>query len=166
MDRRCFLLTSLAGALGAPLAAEAQQARVRRVGVLGTSPPPELASTTAKKALEQGLRELAGRPAFDDRERRGEPVHGEVLMITILFHMMAKAGREEECAAVAKDKGRPRERGTGAVAGRRGPQRSRRSAAGSVWAAGRSGALPGDVPSTPPAEGSPCHVREDERCPL
>jgi hypothetical protein len=36
MDRRRFLLTSLAGALAAPLAAEAQQAeRVYRVGYLG-----------------------------------------------------------------------------------------------------------------------------------
>ena len=66
MDRRRFLLTSLAGALGAPLAAEAQQARVRRVGVLGASPPPpDLASTTAKNALEQGLRELGWTPGVD-----------------------------------------------------------------------------------------------------
>jgi putative tryptophan/tyrosine transport system substrate-binding protein len=40
MDRRRFLLTSLAGALGAPLAVEAQQAgRVWRIGFLGSGAP-------------------------------------------------------------------------------------------------------------------------------
>ena len=39
MNRRRFLLTSLAGALAAPLAAEAQQAgKIARVGVLGGAP--------------------------------------------------------------------------------------------------------------------------------
>jgi len=38
MDRRRFLLTSLAGALAAPLAAEAQQAaKIARVGFLATN---------------------------------------------------------------------------------------------------------------------------------
>ena len=38
MDRRRFLLTSLAGAFAAPLAAEAQQVgKVYRVGILGES---------------------------------------------------------------------------------------------------------------------------------
>src|SRR5262245_32467752 len=38
MNRRRFLLASLAGALGGPLAAEAQPAdQVRRIGVLGQS---------------------------------------------------------------------------------------------------------------------------------
>jgi hypothetical protein len=34
MDRRRFLLTSLAGAVGAPLAAGAQQGKAYRIGVL------------------------------------------------------------------------------------------------------------------------------------
>ena len=41
MDRRRFLLTSLAGAVAAPLAAEAQQAgKVYRIGVLSLDSPP------------------------------------------------------------------------------------------------------------------------------
>ena len=53
MDRRRFLLTSLAGTLGRPLIAEAQQAgKVYRIGVLGNenNPPWE--------AFRQGLRDL------------------------------------------------------------------------------------------------------------
>ena len=43
MDRRHFLLTSLAGALATPLASEAQQAgKVYRVGVLWLNSPPSL----------------------------------------------------------------------------------------------------------------------------
>jgi hypothetical protein len=39
MDRRRFLLTSLAGALAAPLVAEAQQAaKIARIGWLGDKP--------------------------------------------------------------------------------------------------------------------------------
>jgi hypothetical protein len=38
MDRRRFLLTSLAGALAAPLSAEAQQGKISRIGFLGPSP--------------------------------------------------------------------------------------------------------------------------------
>jgi hypothetical protein len=43
MDRRRFLLTSLAGVIGAPVGGSAQGAdRVRRVGLLlGFRPPPE-----------------------------------------------------------------------------------------------------------------------------
>ena len=53
MDRRRFLLTSLAGALAAPLAAEAQQAgKVLRIGFLGTYAGPSL------DAFRQVLREL------------------------------------------------------------------------------------------------------------
>ena len=56
MDRRRFLLTSLAGALAAPLAAEPQQAgKVYRVGFLaGISPT----TTRLAEAFKQGLHEL------------------------------------------------------------------------------------------------------------
>jgi putative ABC transport system substrate-binding protein len=55
VDRRRFLLTSLAGAVAAPLAAEAQQAeRVYRLAVLNPVP----GRTHITKALEEGLREL------------------------------------------------------------------------------------------------------------
>jgi putative ABC transport system substrate-binding protein len=55
MDRRGFLLTSLAGALAAPLAAEAQQASKRyRIGFLRSGPPPE----TFIQGFRQGLREV------------------------------------------------------------------------------------------------------------
>lgn len=41
MDRRTFLLTSLAGALTAPTAAEAQQAeRIYRIGIIANRPAP------------------------------------------------------------------------------------------------------------------------------
>jgi putative ABC transport system substrate-binding protein len=55
MDRRRFLLTSLAGALAAPLGAGAQQAgKVYRIGVLSPdSPPPGLF-----EAFQERLREL------------------------------------------------------------------------------------------------------------
>ena len=53
MDRRCFLLTSLAGALAAPLAAGAQQAgRVYRIGILGNE------NTPPWEGLRRGLRDL------------------------------------------------------------------------------------------------------------
>jgi ABC-type uncharacterized transport system substrate-binding protein len=54
MDRRRFLLTSLAGSLAAPLIAEAQQAgRVYRVGAMALEATPELVEAT-----RQGLRDL------------------------------------------------------------------------------------------------------------
>jgi putative ABC transport system substrate-binding protein len=54
MDRRRFLLTSLAGAVAAPLAAEAQQAaKVARIGYLSTNPTPHF-----QEAFRQGLRDL------------------------------------------------------------------------------------------------------------
>jgi ABC transporter substrate binding protein len=53
MDRRRFLLTSLAGAFAAPLAAGAQQrTRIHRIGVLSTADGPEW------EAFRLGLREL------------------------------------------------------------------------------------------------------------
>jgi putative ABC transport system substrate-binding protein len=54
LDRRRFLLTSLAGVLAAPLAAEAQPAgRVYRLGILASTPTPHL-----QEAFRQGLRDL------------------------------------------------------------------------------------------------------------
>jgi hypothetical protein len=57
MDRRRFLLTSLAGALGAPLAAEAQQASgTPRIGHMSfnlTAGDPR-----SRQAFFQGLRDL------------------------------------------------------------------------------------------------------------
>jgi hypothetical protein len=41
VDRRRFLLTALAGALGTPLAVGAQPARKVRIGVLSTADGPE-----------------------------------------------------------------------------------------------------------------------------
>jgi len=64
MDRRRFLLTSVAGALAAPLAAEAQQAvKVYRVGLIFPSPPvSEMAGpepvNVAARAFVRGLRTL------------------------------------------------------------------------------------------------------------
>ena len=56
MDRRRFLLTSLAGALAAPLAAEAQPAgKVPRIAFLTTTSP---GSSPTTDAFQQGLREL------------------------------------------------------------------------------------------------------------
>jgi ABC-type uncharacterized transport system substrate-binding protein len=55
MDRRRFLLTSLAGALGAAHAVEAQQVgKVYRVGVLH----PGTSQTSSTEAFRQGLRDL------------------------------------------------------------------------------------------------------------
>jgi hypothetical protein len=53
MDRRSFLVTSLAGVIAAPLGAEAQrEEKAWQVGVLGNSPSPHLDA-----AFRQGLRE-------------------------------------------------------------------------------------------------------------
>ena len=53
MDRRRFLLTSLAGALAAPLATEAQQAaKVARIGYLSAD---RAASTRLNEAFRRGL---------------------------------------------------------------------------------------------------------------
>jgi putative ABC transport system substrate-binding protein len=57
MDRRRFLLTTLAGALAVPLAAEAQQApKTAKIGLLIPSTPA--ASAHLLEAFRQGLRDL------------------------------------------------------------------------------------------------------------
>ncbi len=61
MDRRRFLLTSVAGALAGPLGAEAQQAKAARIGHLSggsLGEPP----TLAREPFERGLRELGWTP--------------------------------------------------------------------------------------------------------
>jgi putative ABC transport system substrate-binding protein len=55
MDRRRFLLTSLAGVLAAPLGAGAQAGKVYRVGILQTTPNTPAVNYT--EALRQGLRD-------------------------------------------------------------------------------------------------------------
>jgi hypothetical protein len=57
MERRRFLLTSLGGVLGAPLAAGAQQAKIARLGVLLFGTP----DTDAFPAIRRGLVALAAR---------------------------------------------------------------------------------------------------------
>jgi putative ABC transport system substrate-binding protein len=56
VERRRFLLTSLAGALAAPLAAEAQQPEVRSIGIIGTAPRTP-ATDSAWEAFVAALRE-------------------------------------------------------------------------------------------------------------
>src|SRR6185369_7744964 len=56
MDRRRFLLTSLAGALAAPLAAEAQQAKLVRIGFLSGNPASD--TEEAFDAFRMKLRTL------------------------------------------------------------------------------------------------------------
>ena len=64
MDRRRFLLTSLAGALAVPLTAEAQRAgRVPRVGVLSPGNPPPRDAFHQRERFEEGLRGLGWTPA-------------------------------------------------------------------------------------------------------
>ena len=70
MDRRRFLLTLLAGALAAPLAVDAQQARnVYRIGVLSAGSQP---TSESRQAFEHALRERGWVP-------------GENLVITYPF---------------------------------------------------------------------------------
>jgi putative tryptophan/tyrosine transport system substrate-binding protein len=59
MDRRRFLLTSLAGVLAAPLAAEAQQGdQISRVGYLSPGSPSDPVRLRRFSAFRQGLRDL------------------------------------------------------------------------------------------------------------
>jgi putative ABC transport system substrate-binding protein len=76
MDRRRFLLTSLAGALAVPLGAEAQTAKMPVIGVLspwGPSIPPK----GHREPFERGLRELGWTPgsaiAIEQRYADGKP---------------------------------------------------------------------------------------------
>jgi putative tryptophan/tyrosine transport system substrate-binding protein len=69
MDRRRFLVTSLAGTLGVPLAVGAQQAKKVRIGVFSTADGP------VWEVFRQTLRNLgytAGRLAFEYRWHGGK----------------------------------------------------------------------------------------------
>ena len=85
MDRRRFLLTSLASALAAPLAAEAQPtAKLYRIGVIVTATPNETGHLI--KALNEGLREL-----------------GYVEGRNIVFERRFAEGRQERLPALAAE---------------------------------------------------------------
>src|SRR5438874_7619579 len=78
MDRRRFLLTTLAGALAGPLAGEAQQAaKIARIGYLTLYSDPA-SSGRLREAFVQGLRDLGyveGRNVvieYRDAERKPE----------------------------------------------------------------------------------------------
>jgi putative ABC transport system substrate-binding protein len=75
MDRRRFLLTSLAGAVAAPLAAEGQAGKVARVGILsvGTAPAPDEVARSAFLAALRDLRWIAGQNiVFESRFAAGQ----------------------------------------------------------------------------------------------
>jgi len=76
MDRRAFLGTLAGGLLAAPLAAEAQQAGTRRIGLLDTSSPSP-ARVQLWETLRQRLRELGylegQNVAFESRFGEGNP---------------------------------------------------------------------------------------------
>ena len=73
MNRRRFLVTSLAGVVPVPLAVEAQQSQVHRIGILSTANPR---STSFYQAFEQRLRDLGyvdgQNIAFEYREAEGK----------------------------------------------------------------------------------------------
>jgi putative ABC transport system substrate-binding protein len=58
VDRRRFLLTSVAGALAAPLAAEGQAVKVARVGILSSSYLSVSPSEPIWRDFQEGLRDL------------------------------------------------------------------------------------------------------------
>ena len=98
MDRRRFLLTSLAGALAAPLAADAQQAgKVYRVGLIFPSPPvsemagPEPVNNGARafiRALRslgyvEGRNLILERRSAEGRLERFAPIVSELLSLNV-----------------------------------------------------------------------------------
>src|SRR5262245_20427607 len=75
MDRRRFLLTSLAGTVVAPLVAGAQAGKVARVGILsiGTAPSPEEVARSPFLAALRDLRWIAGQNiGFESRFAAGQ----------------------------------------------------------------------------------------------
>src|SRR5262245_8296648 len=85
MDRRRFLLTSLAGAFVAPVAVEAQQVgRPHRLGILGNVPLADAEGARVWGALSLGLRELGY-------------IEGQNLIV----HHLSTEGHSERLAALA-----------------------------------------------------------------
>ena len=83
-DRRRFLLTSLAGALVVPRAAESQQAgKVARIGFLSLTPGE---NTTLMRALQERLQEL-----------------GYIERKNLLFEYRSAEGRQERLAGLATE---------------------------------------------------------------
>src|SRR6267143_4578059 len=76
IDRRTFVRALAGGLLAAPLAAEAQQAGTRRIGLLDTSSPSP-ARAQLWETLRQRLRELGylegQNVAFESRVGEGKP---------------------------------------------------------------------------------------------
>src|SRR5215475_10815579 len=55
MDRRCFLMTSLAGAFAIPFSVEAQEPqRVYRIGAMAVAPTPNLVAAWQRAIRERG----------------------------------------------------------------------------------------------------------------
>jgi len=102
MDRRCFLLTSLAGALAAPLVAEAQQAaKIFRIGYLALNPNPHF-----QRAFRQGLRDIGyveGRNlVIEDRDAGGKPERLPALaaeLVTLKVDVIVASGTPAAQAA-------------------------------------------------------------------
>ena len=102
MDRRCFLLTSLAGALAAPLVAEAQQAaKIIRIGYLALNPNPHF-----QRAFRQGLRDIGyveGRNlVIEDRDAGGKPERLPALaaeLVTLKVDVIVASGTPAAQAA-------------------------------------------------------------------
>ena len=65
MTRRSVIVGLAAGLAGHAVPVHAQARRLPRIGVVGATPPPDLASVAAKEALERGLRELGWNPSVD-----------------------------------------------------------------------------------------------------
>ena len=77
MDRRRFLLTSLAGALATPLAAGAQRAKVPVIGVLSPG-GPALRPEGQREPFERGLRDSAGPQGPPSSSSNGSPKVGPI----------------------------------------------------------------------------------------
>jgi putative ABC transport system substrate-binding protein len=105
MDRRRLLLTSLAGVIAAPLAAEAQNPAVR-IGLVGPAEEPrfsEIASGLKRGLREQGYREDAIH-VVEGRTRRGDEAGARATVqalvgqdVTVLFvvgSILARLARE------------------------------------------------------------------------
>src|SRR4030095_3786779 len=109
MDRRRFLLTSLAGAMAAPLGAEAQQpGKAYRVGVLSPkSPPPGLFEAFQERLRELGYVEgkniaIESRHAGGQNERLAALADELIaLMVDVILAVNTSAAQAAKKATVA-----------------------------------------------------------------